>query len=111
MEGNCTSSIANIYIHEPIWIFPVCIPCAQPLQEEAEVNAQLVSRAKRMVEEQDDEIKKVNELVLHAKCNAIRDAQNAEKEEILHAMKEEEVRCKNVMEIWVLVCQSTHPFN
>ena len=69
----------------------------QPLQEEAEVNAQLVSRAKRMVEEQDDEIKKVNELVLHAKCNAIRDAQNAEKGEILQAMKEEEVRCKNVM--------------
>lgn len=45
-----------------------------------------------MVEEQDDEIKKLNELLLNAKCHAIRDAQCAEKEEILKTMNEEEVR-------------------
>ena len=54
-----------------------------------------------MVDEQDDEIKKVNELILHAKCNAIRDAQCAEREEILKTMEEEEVRCVKVMETLV----------
>ena len=44
------------------------------------------------MEEQDDEIKKLNELILNAKCHAIRDAQLREKDEIAEAMKEEEVR-------------------
>ena len=56
-----------------------------------------------MVDEQDDEIKKVNELVLHAKCNAIRDAQCTEKEEIAKSMKEEEVGCKKVMDLNLFV--------
>ena len=51
----------------------------------------MVARAKQMVDEQDDEIKKVNELILHAKCNTIRDAQCTEKGEIAKSMKEEEV--------------------
>ena len=44
------------------------------------------------MEEQDDEIKKLNELMLNAKCHAIRDAQLKEKAEIKDAMEEEEVR-------------------
>ena len=43
------------------------------------------------MEEQDDEIKELNELILNAKCHAIRDAQLSEKDEITTAMKEEEV--------------------
>ena len=52
-----------------------------------------------MVDEQDDEIKKVNELILHAKCNAIRDAQCTEKGEIAKSMKEEEVSYENLTEL------------
>lgn len=44
------------------------------------------------MEEQDDEIKKLNEAILNAKCHAIRDAQLREKEDIMRAMQEEDVR-------------------
>ena len=54
--------------------------------------SQLVSRAKVQMEEQDDEIKQLNEVILNAKCHAIRDAQLQEKEEITKFMEEEEVR-------------------
>ena len=52
-----------------------------------------------MMEEQDDEIKQLNELILNAKCHAIRDAQLQEKEEVLSAMKDEEARLDVMMEI------------
>lgn len=52
-----------------------------------------------MMEEQDDEIKKLNELILNAKCHAIRDAQLQEKEEVLSTMKDEEARLDIMMEI------------
>ena len=52
----------------------------------------MLARAREKMEEQDDEIKKLNELILNAKCHAIRDAQLSEKAEIAKAMKEEEVR-------------------
>ena len=51
-----------------------------------------MSKARAQMEEQDDEIKKLNELMLNAKCHAIRDAQLKEKTEIKQAMEEEEVR-------------------
>ena len=51
-----------------------------------------MSKARAQMEEQDDEIKKLNELMLNAKCHAIRDAQLKEKAEIKEAMEEEEVR-------------------
>ena len=51
-----------------------------------------MSKARAQMEEQDDEIKKLNELMLNAKCHAIRDAQLKEKAEIKQAMEEEEVR-------------------
>ncbi len=63
------------------------------------MGSELLAKAKHMMEEQDDEIKKVNELVLNAKCHAIRDAQLREKEEIAQAMKVEEERLDDMMEI------------
>lgn len=52
-----------------------------------------------MLEEQDDEIKKLNELILNAKCHAIRDAQLREKEDMGVSMAEEEARLDKMMEI------------
>ena len=52
-----------------------------------------------MMDEQDDEIKKLNEVILNAKCHAIRDTQLNEKDEILKAMNEEEERLDVMMEI------------
>ena len=51
----------------------------------------MTARAKEQMEQQDDEIKKLNELILNAKCHAIRDTQLQEKEEIKAYMEEEEV--------------------
>ena len=66
-----------------------------------------MSKAQAKMEEQDDEIKKLNELMLNAKCHAIRDAQLREKAEIKEAMEEEEVRgvcCVCVVCVCVCVC-------
>ena len=52
-----------------------------------------------MMDEQDDEIKKLNEVILNAKCHAIRDAQLREKSEISRSMKDEEERLDVMMEI------------
>ena len=52
-----------------------------------------------MMDEQDDEIKKLNEVILNAKCHAIRDTQLMEKEEIVKAMEEEEERLDMMMEV------------
>lgn len=52
-----------------------------------------------MMDEQDDEIKKLNEVILNAKCHAIRDTQLKEKEEIVKAMREEEERLDLMMEV------------
>ena len=52
-----------------------------------------------MMDEQDDEIKKLNEVILSAKCHAIRDTQLKEKEEIEKAMREEEERLDLMMEV------------
>ncbi len=63
------------------------------------MGSELLAKAKYMMEEQDDEIKKLNELILNAKCHAIRDAQLREKEEMERAMKNEELRLDDMMEI------------
>ena len=52
-----------------------------------------------MMDEQDDEIKNLNEVILNAKCHAIRDTQLKEKEEIEKAMREEEERLDLMMEV------------
>ena len=44
------------------------------------------------MEEQEDEIKKLNETILNAKCHAIRDAQLIEKLSIKREMLEEDKR-------------------
>jgi len=46
------------------------------------------------MEEQEDEIKKLNELILNAKCHAIRDNQLIEKMEIKKEILEEDKRYK-----------------
>ena len=50
------------------------------------------------MEEEEDEIKKLNELILNAKCHAIRDAQLIEKVEIKKEQLEEEKRLDELME-------------
>lgn len=55
------------------------------------------SQAKRL--EENDEIKHLNELILEAKCHAIRDAQIAEKEQLKKDMKVENDRLDAMMEI------------
>ena len=50
-----------------------------------------MAKARGQMEEQDDEIKKLNEVILNAKCHAIRDAQLKEKDDIRRAMEDEEV--------------------
>eukprot|EP00912_Choanoflagellata_sp_UC4_P000755 UC4_evm1s473 len=59
----------------------------------------LLENAKMMMEEQEDEVKKLNELILQAKCHAIRDAQLKEKDVIAQELKEEESRLDQMMEI------------
>ncbi|XP_064407345.1 cilia- and flagella-associated protein 45-like [Halichondria panicea] len=68
-------------------------------QENQEMGSELLAKAKYMMEEQDDEVKKLNELILNAKCHAIRDAQLREKKEMERAMKDEELRLDDMMEI------------
>ncbi len=63
------------------------------------MGSELLAKAKYMMEEQDDEVKKLNELILNAKCHAIRDAQLREKKEMERAMKDEELRLDDMMEI------------
>lgn len=58
-----------------------------------------MTNAKMKVMEQDDEIKKLNEYILNAKCHAIRDVQLQEKKEIDVAMSSEEDRLDTMMEI------------
>ena len=67
------------------YIFSLC-------QEAQEKSLDLLAKARAQMEEQDDEIKKLNEAILNAKCHAIRDAQLREGDEIIRAMQEEDVR-------------------
>lgn len=64
-----------------------------------EDDSEVMAKAKSLLEEQDDEIKKINEYVLNAKCHAIRDVQLKEKGEIAQSMLEEKNRLDLMMEI------------
>ena len=64
-----------------------------------EKNSELLARANAIMEEQDDEIKTLNETILNAKCHAIRDTQLKEKEEIKSSMEEENARLDLMMKI------------
>lgn len=68
-------------------------------QEKMEKESAVAVNATLLLEEQDDEIKKINEFVLNAKCHAIRDSQLKEKSEIASSMQEEEARLDTMMEV------------
>ncbi|XP_041373036.1 cilia- and flagella-associated protein 45-like [Gigantopelta aegis] len=70
------------------------------LELEAKDKAEhLLANANAMRQEQEDEIKYLNELILNAKCHAIRDAQILEKGQIKREMTEEERRLDKMMEV------------
>eukprot|EP00048_Salpingoeca_helianthica_P021820 m.14585 g.14585 ORF g.14585 m.14585 type:complete len:530 (-) comp6463_c0_seq1:162-1751(-) len=66
--------------------------------EAQQKNKALLAAAQRMIEEQEDEIRKMNEMIAQAKVYAIRDAQLAEKEAIKHELEDEERRLDDLME-------------
>merc|ERR1712176_645414 len=69
------------------------------LELEAKERSQyLLQKAQEQMEEQEDEIKKLNETILNAKCHAIRDAQVVEKAEIGNEILEEDKRLDYMME-------------
>lgn len=68
-------------------------------QEEQEREHEIRTHARLQMEEQEDEIKKLNEKILQAKCYAILDAQVAEKGEIRQLQREEQARLDEMMEI------------
>ncbi|XP_051890868.1 cilia- and flagella-associated protein 45-like [Pristis pectinata] len=59
----------------------------------------LLEKANTMRLEQEDEIKKINEIIVGARCHAIRDAQILEKEQIAKEMLEEDRRLDTMMEV------------
>ncbi|MEE6491579.1 hypothetical protein FKM82_016269 [Ascaphus truei] len=70
------------------------------LEAEAQERAQhLLQRANMLRMEQEDEIKKMNEMTLNAKCHAIRDAQLLEKKLISTEMETEKRRLDQMMEV------------
>lgn len=68
-------------------------------QEKMIQSGTLLDKANELMEEQDDEIKKLNELILNAKCHAIRDAQLIEKVDVKKEQLEEEKRLDEMMEV------------
>ncbi|XP_022602067.1 cilia- and flagella-associated protein 45 [Seriola dumerili] len=70
------------------------------LELEARDRAQrLVERANALRLEQEEEIKKLNQLILGAQCQATRDAQIQEKKQIQVELTEEEKRLDTMMEV------------
>jgi len=59
----------------------------------------MLKRANELRQEQEDEVKHLNELILNAKCHAIRDAQVLEKQQIKKELVEEDKRLDMMMEI------------
>ncbi|VEL33969.1 unnamed protein product [Protopolystoma xenopodis] len=70
------------------------------LEEEARKTAQvLLQKAMEQRQEQEDEIKALNELILNAKIQAVRDAQIMEKEQVIKEVVDEERRLDDMMEV------------
>ncbi|XP_066541257.1 cilia- and flagella-associated protein 45 [Hoplias malabaricus] len=70
------------------------------LEAEARERAHyLLERANALKMEQEDEVKKLNELILEAQCHAVRDAQILERQQILKELQEEERRLDAMMEV------------
>jgi hypothetical protein len=68
-------------------------------QEAKEESEYILKRANELRQEQEDEVKHLNELILNAKCHAIRDAQLLEKKQIKQEIIEEDKRLDMIMEI------------
>jgi len=68
-------------------------------KDRKEKNNYLLAKAQLQKDEEEDSIKKLNEMVLEAKCMAIRDMQLEEKKHIAASMKEEGLRLDRMMEI------------
>ncbi|CAF1466282.1 unnamed protein product, partial [Adineta ricciae] len=70
------------------------------IEQEAKDEAEyMLKRANDLRQEQEDEVKHLNELILNAKCHAIRDAQVLEKRQIKKEIVEEDKRLDMMMEI------------
>ncbi|TGZ70913.1 hypothetical protein CRM22_002923 [Opisthorchis felineus] len=70
------------------------------LEEEARKQAEvLLQKALEQRQDQEDEIRALNELILNAKIQAIRDEQILEKKQIQKELNEEELRLDNMMEL------------
>ncbi|XP_023700520.1 cilia- and flagella-associated protein 45 isoform X2 [Paramormyrops kingsleyae] len=70
------------------------------LEAEAQQRAQyLLEKANEMRMEQEDEVKKLNTLIVGAQCQAVLDAQIAEKHQIHKELQEEERRLDAMMEV------------
>ncbi|KAL7870424.1 hypothetical protein SRHO_G00079210 [Serrasalmus rhombeus] len=70
------------------------------LEAEARQRAQyLLERANALRMEQEDEVKKLNELILGAQCHAVREAQILERKQVLKELQEEERRLDAMMEV------------
>lgn len=67
-------------------------------EEEMRKGEHLRQKAIEQLQEQEDEIKHLNELILNAKCHAIRDAQILEKGQVHGEMEQEEKRLDLMME-------------
>ncbi|XP_062275902.1 cilia- and flagella-associated protein 45-like [Scomber scombrus] len=75
-------------------------PALTELEIEARDRAQrLLERANALRMEQEEEIKKLNKLILGAQCQATRDAQIQEKKQIRTELTEEEKRLDAMMEV------------
>merc|ERR1712157_48954 len=68
-------------------------------EETKKENEHLLENARKLRMEQEDEIKRLSELILSAKCHAIRDAQMSEKAEIARDLQQEEERLDAMMEV------------
>lgn len=75
---------------------------AQPLSdfdlEARERNERILAEAQRKLEEEEDEIKKLNDMIAQAKIYAVRDAQLAEKAQLAASRQQEERRIAEQME-------------
>ncbi|XP_064158434.1 cilia- and flagella-associated protein 45 isoform X1 [Anguilla rostrata] len=70
------------------------------LEAEARDNAQyLLEKANKMRVEQEDEVKKINDVIRGAQCHAVQDMQILEKQQILAELQEEERRLDSMMEV------------
>ncbi|XP_061072947.1 cilia- and flagella-associated protein 45 isoform X2 [Conger conger] len=70
------------------------------LEAEARDNAQyLLEKANHMRMEQEDEVKKINEVIRGAQCHAVQDVQILEKQQMVWELQEEERRLDAMMEL------------